>query len=95
MAAGLIEAGLTLTGLAVAALAMLVFHRQEALVEYLERGPAVEVIEHREEGLTDQEVQEFNVLHNEYKTVQEEKRKEAERKARNRGKSGGQSFNKK
>lgn len=92
--AALIEAGLTWTGLVIAALAMAVFHHQAAITEYLDRGPAVDVIEHYQEGLTDRGVQEFNVLHNEYKQLQEEKRKEAERKVRQRGKSGGKSFNK-
>lgn len=94
LGAGLIEAGLTWTGLVIAALAMAVFHHQSALAEFLDRGPAVDVIEHREEGLSDRQVQEFNVLHQEYKKVQEEKRKEAERKARQRGNSGGKSLNK-
>lgn len=72
---------------------MAVFHRQEALAEYLERGPAVEVIEHREEGLPDCEVQEFVTLHREYKQIQKEQREEAEREAKNRGQSGGRSLN--
>lgn len=91
---GLIEAGLTWTGLAVAALAMAAFHYQEELTEYLERGPAVDVVEYREQGLSDREVQEFNVLHNEYKKIQEEQRKKMEKKAKKQGKGGGKSLNK-
>ncbi|UTF55980.1 hypothetical protein [Natronosalvus rutilus] len=72
---------------------MAAFHYQEELTDHLERGPAVDVIEHRQEGLSDREVHEFNVLHQEYKQIQQEKRKEAERKAKQRGKSGGKSLN--
>lgn len=94
IAGGLIESGLTWTGLAVAMVGVLVFHYQETITEHLERGPAVDVIEHREEGLPDREVHEFSVLHREYKQIQQEKRKEAERKAKNRGTGGNRSLNK-
>lgn len=64
------------------------YHYREELANRMDLDPAVDVIEHIRPGLTDREVEEFHVLHQEYLTIREEKREQAERKARNAGKSG-------
>lgn len=89
----LVEVGLTATALLVCSLAVLLVYYREELTERFDRGPAVDVVEHHEEGLSDREVQEFNVLHREYKQMQKEKREEEKRKARQQSNAGGKSLN--
>lgn len=84
----LIEAGLTLTGLVIALLGVAVFTHQDELAAYLERGPAVDVIERSTPGLSEKEVHEYFTLHQEYKQIQKEKREEKEREYKNKGPSG-------
>jgi len=54
----------------------------EEIADRLDFGPAVDVIEHTKPGLTDREVEEFSVLHQEYLKIKEEKRDEMQKEAR-------------
>lgn len=82
---GLLEAGLTVTGIGVTALGFLAVPFREAITEWLDRGPAVDVIERSTSGLSDREVNEFFTLHQEYKQIQKEKREEKEKEYKNTG----------
>jgi len=62
----------------------------EAIAERLDVGPAVDVIEHTTSGLTDREVEEFSVLHQEYLKMKDEKREEMQKEARKKGGQGRQ-----
>lgn len=65
------------------------YYYRDEIADRLDLEPGVDVIEHTRPGLTDREVEEFHVLHQEYLKIRDEKRKEQERKYRNQGKSGG------
>lgn len=91
---GLLEAGLTVTAIGVIALAFLAVPFRETITEWLDRGPAVDVIERSTSGLSDREVQEFFTLHQEYKQIQKEKREEKEREYKKKGpNTGGKALN--
>lgn len=86
----MIGAGLTGTaaaglGLALIVIAALTWWKGEELADRLDVGPAVDVIEHVSPGLTDKEVEEFSVLHQEYLQMKDEKREEMQKEARNKG----------
>lgn len=70
------------------ATAMALWWKGEELADRLDVGPAVDVIEHVKPGLTDKEVEEFSVLHQEYLEMKDEKRKEMEKEARNNAGNG-------
>lgn len=91
---GLVEAGLIVTGIAMVAIAFVAAHFRERLEGFLDRGPAVDVIQRSTPGLSDRQVHEFFTLHQEYKQIQKEKREEKEREMKNAGaNAGGQSLN--
>jgi len=89
-----IGAGLTGTaaaglGVALMLIAALAWWKGEELADRLDVGPAVDVIEHVQPGLTDKEVEEFSILHQEYLEMKDEKREEMQKEARNRGPNTG------
>jgi len=87
------HAGALLLGGMFLATALGLWWKGEELADRLDVGPAVDVIEHVQPGLTDKEVEEFSVLHREYLQMKDEKREEMQKEARQNN-GGGRHLNK-
>jgi len=88
LAGGFAEVGVFTLGVGLAVIALLTYWFRTRITEVLDLDPAVDVIEHVRPGLTAKEVEEFLTLHQEYLEMQEEKREEMRKEARQNGGSG-------
>lgn len=88
LAGAFAEVGVLTLGVGFAVIALLTYRYRARLADHLDLGPAVDVIEHVRPGLTAKEVEEFLTLHQEYGKMQEEKREEIQKEAKQNTGSG-------